>query len=135
MTAVHDEILATIERRGLADGVPLAELDAHVADVLGVPPDHYAAWQLVSGALASYADVNILPVTDDLPVGPKCARVKAQLGRIWEQLGAVNDAVAGTDGQPPLRELMGEVFVLTDWLLADDHTLQVEREREGADHG
>lgn len=110
MIHVHDETVATIERRGLADGVPSAELDAHVADVLGVPPDHYAAWQLVSGALTTYADVNF-------PVIPPDVGLKEQLGRIWERLGSVTHAVSDADDQRVVRELIGEVFVLTDWIL------------------
>ena len=120
MTTVYDEILATIERRALTDGVPLDALDAHTADVLRIPRDHYAAWQLVCGAITSYAHANSLT-----PAGARtrAATVAEQLGRLWEQLGGVHQAaVSGADRevvQARSRELIGELFVLTDWLLTD----------------
>jgi hypothetical protein len=135
MTTVYDEILATIERRALTDGVPLDALDAHTADVLRIPRDHYAAWQLVCGAITSYAHANSLT-----PAGPRprAATVAEQLSRLWEQLGAVHQAaVSGADRevvQARSRELIGELFVLTEWLLAEPDT-QPEWPADGADQG
>ena len=137
MNAMHDEILATIERRGLADGVPLVELDDHVADVLGIPPDHFAAWQLTSGAITTFAHAHGL-VDADLLEGtarrPEAATVAGQLRRLWEHLGALHHAATScpdpTAVRSQARELIGELFVLTDWLLTD-----ADREAVGASHG
>jgi hypothetical protein len=117
MTALHDEILSAIERRGLADGVPVEQLDTHVADVLGVHPDHYAAWRLVSGAIASYVTAH---TTGTGPTAaPYLTTVAGQLSRLWEHLGRVHQAaVAGVPGDRVVRELIRELFALTDWLLA-----------------
>lgn len=123
MNAVHDEILATIERRALTDGVPPAELDDHTADVLGVPRDHLAAWQLVCGAITSYAQANTLPPSGGRPAGPRAATIAGQLTRLWEHLGAIHQAAVAGDQATVVgeqaRELIGELFVLTDWLLTD----------------
>lgn len=120
MPTITDDILAAIERRGLADGVPVEHLDTHVADVLGVPPDHYAAWQLVGGAIASYASAHHHDAEGGLLSPPHVATVAGQLSRLWEQLGRVHQAsVTGVPGERQVRELIGELFVLTDWLLAD----------------
>lgn len=119
MIALHDEILSTIERRGLADGVPVDQLDTHIADVLGVPPDHYAAWQLVRGAIASYAAAHATSDDGSFATTPEITTVAGQLSRLWEQLGQVHQAsVAGVPAERFVRELIGELFVLTDWLLA-----------------
>jgi len=119
MITLSDEILSTIERRGLADGVPVEQLDTHVADVLGVPPDHYAAWRLVGGAIASYAGAHT--AAGQLPIPPHIATVAGQLSRLWEHLGRVHQAtVTGAPGERVVRELIGELFVLTDWLLGSD---------------
>lgn len=114
MTVLHDEILSTIEHRGLTDGVPVEQLDAHVADVLGVPPDHYIAWRLVEGALTSYAITNTVGATS-----PQVPTIAGQLSRLWEHLGRVRQAsVTGVPSDRLVQELIRELFVLTDCLLA-----------------
>jgi hypothetical protein len=115
MTALHDETLSSIEHRGLADGVPVQQLDTHVADVLGVPPDHYAVWRLVDAALSSYATANGASAA----TSPQVTTVAGQLSRMWEHLGRVHQAsVTGVPSDRVVRELIRELFVLTDWLLA-----------------
>ncbi|WP_052665359.1 hypothetical protein [Nitriliruptor alkaliphilus] len=115
MTALHDEILSSIEHRGLTDGVPVEQLDTHVADVLGVPPDHYAVWRLVDAALTSYATTNGAGAT----TSPQVTTVAGQLSRLWEHVGRVHHAsVTGVPSDRLVRELIRELFVLTDRLLA-----------------
>ena len=64
MSCTHDETLSAIEHHGLSAGIPTEEIDQHVADVLGVPPDHYAAWQVVAGVIASYARTHQASIAD-----------------------------------------------------------------------
>lgn len=140
MTSGYDEILATIERRALAEGVPPAELDDHTADVLGAPRDHFAAWQLVCGAITSYAQANTLPPGGGRPADPRAATIAGQLTRLWEHLGAIHQAALSGE-QPTVvseqaRELIGELFVLTDWLLTDpDAQPEVAAGQQGVGRG
>ena len=120
----YDQVLATIDCQALAGGVPPDELDDHTAEVLGVPRDHLAAWQLVCGAITTYARASTAPRDNDPSTNPRVTTLAGQLTRLWEHLGAIHEAAPTDPGNPVVvreqsRELIGELFVLTDWLLSD----------------
>ena len=51
MNRSHEHVLADIEQQALCAGVPPEDVDAAIADVLGVPADYYFAYLLVWGAI------------------------------------------------------------------------------------
>ena len=55
MNRSHERVLADIEQRVQADGVPPDEVDAAIANVLGVPADYYFAYLLVWGAIEAHS--------------------------------------------------------------------------------
>ena len=63
MNRSHEHVLADIEQKVQADGVPLDEVDAAIADVLGVPADYYFAYLLVWGAIEAYT--HLVPTKGD----------------------------------------------------------------------
>ena len=141
MSCAHDDTLSAIERQGLSAGIAADEIDQHVADVLSVPPDHYAAWQVVTGAITSYAHTH-RPVVDDADhqVRRPDEAVADQLRRLWEHLGTIHHA-AISGGSPSLvreqaRELIAELFELTDRLLVGSPTIDhPARGEQGVDRG
>lgn len=56
MNRSHEHVLADIEQRVQADGVPPDEVDAAIANVLGVPADYYFAYLLVWGAIEAHIE-------------------------------------------------------------------------------
>jgi hypothetical protein len=101
--------------------------------VLGIPPGHYAAWQLVSGAITSYAHANAFPHRMGQTVSPQAATIAGQLHRLWEQLGRLRHTTAGDEIPDGVRELIGELCVLTDWLLAEPAEAAAGLEAHGAE--
>ena len=124
MTCAYDETLTSIEQRGLSAGIAPEEIDEHVAEVLAVPPDHYAAWQLVAGAIASHAHNHEAVAAEAPAAGHRTVEgpVAEQLRRLWEHLGVIHHTAVSDGSQTVVREqareLIAELFALTDRLLA-----------------
>ena len=55
MNRSHEQILAGIEQRVTELGVPLEEVDAGIAAMLGVPTDYYMAYLLVWAAIEAHS--------------------------------------------------------------------------------
>ena len=55
MNRSHEHVLAAIEQSVQSIGVPPDEVDAAIADVLGVPVDYYFAYLLVWGAIEAHS--------------------------------------------------------------------------------
>lgn len=66
----HDQTLAAIEQRLLACDTPLDDIDARIAEVLGVPLDYYFAYRLVAGAIDSHRTTR----PDQPPTSPEEAQ-------------------------------------------------------------
>ena len=139
MTPRHEQTLTDLERRAMASGVPVEEIDAYIADELRVPLDHYVAYQLVWGAIESYRQVN-----DDQPQEVEADSPLAdletarRLRRLWEHAGAIHEAaINGGDLHGLVREqarhLIGELLVLSELLLnVDGPPLITEPSSNGA---
>jgi hypothetical protein len=112
--------------------------DAELVDALGVTPDQYASWQLVTAA------IDIAAATGDPRLRPPdradaaTATVAHQLARLWVLVGglhrsATTSPTAAVAGRT--RELITELFVLTDWLLARPADALAEPHDRGVGHG
>lgn len=126
MTTEHEHVLAAIEQRALAMGLPVDEMDAHIADELRVPRDHYIAYLLVWGAIESYRLVHYGPIPPDgfrsRANGHEPGDARA-LRRIWQHAGAIHEAaINGGDIRALVREqardLIAELLTLSERLLA-----------------
>ncbi len=129
MTTEHDEVLCAIERRAVAEGVALEDMDAHIADELRVPRDHYIAYLLVWGAIESYRFIHVEPAPRHTqPAGESPADPVANariLRRLWEHAGHIHEA-AVHDGdiravvREEARDLIAELLGLTEHLLSSN---------------
>lgn len=64
MNRSHEHVLAHIEQKVQSVGVPPDEVDAAIANVLGVPTDYYFAYLLVWGAIEAHIQLHDLTQRD-----------------------------------------------------------------------
>ena len=107
----HDTTLATIEARPLEVDTPLEDIDARVAEVLGVPVDYYFAYRLVAGAIDSrrHEPADVAPCSREQAVA---ALTEAQV--LADRLATVATAVyRAATGSGTAREVAGHAARLT----------------------
>ena len=96
MNRSHEHVLADIEQRVLADGVPIDEVDPAIADILGVPADYYFAYLLVWGAIEAHRhSAGARDETDRLtatePVLDLAASLTDEIGRLAASIHEASD--------------------------------------------
>jgi hypothetical protein len=95
MNRSHERVLADIEQQVHAAGIPLEDVDAAIADVLGVPADYYFAYLLVWGAIEAHrlAAGDTIDLTTDEAVVDLAASLTDEIGRLAATLHNDHDAV------------------------------------------
>jgi hypothetical protein len=114
--------------------------DTEVADALGVTADQYASWQLVTAAIDIAAATGNPRLRPPDRADAATATVAHQLARLWVLVGglhssATTSATAGPAVVGRTRELITELFVLTDWLLTRPGGALAEPHDRGVGHG
>ena len=134
MNRSHEHVLADIEQQVQESGVAPDDVDAAIADVLGVPADYYFAYLLVWGAIEAHRQAATVAnerhyLTTAEPALDLAASLTDEIGRLASSLHE------GTDGRSrpqDVARILGCVLQLRQ-LLRDLHPRPRQPSQPGDD--
>lgn len=131
MNPSHDQVLTVIEQRVAAGADRPDEIDARIAEQLGVPAEYYFAYLLVSGAIERYRERELGRAGLDGPAAPADAVARAQglADEIGWQAATIYQDTAGA-GHTDVHAAAGRIIAATLHLRAGLDDLDAEHTRD-----